>query len=69
MKLAELKLMKKGDELWHKRYGRCEIKDISQPDFGVVIHINTPEGQMRLHSDCGANINDLMEDSPRNLNK
>ena len=69
MKMAELKKMKVGDELYHRRYGLCEIKNMSDPSFGVVVHIKTPEGQSILHHDCGADINDLMEDSIRTLYK
>ncbi len=64
MEKAVLLSLKVGDEVKHKRYGPCKIKDVSQPLFGVVVHIETSEGQALLHADCGANIDDLMVSTP-----
>lgn len=72
MKLAEIKTMKAGDDIQHKRYGRCNIVEISWCSggvFGVVVQPKTQAGKNLLASDCGVPDIPVMEGSLRRLSK
>jgi hypothetical protein len=70
MKLTEIKTMKPGDDIQHKRYGLCTINKIEwcfDLFFGVIVQPKTDEGKKLLAVDCGVPDIPLMEDSLRRL--
>lgn len=72
MKLQELKEMKPSSKINHKRYGACELSEVTfsrDSFFGAIVKIKTEEGRALLAADCGSNIDTLMEDSLRQLEK
>ena len=72
MKSADLKELKIGGEIIHKRYGISEIRDILYSKgifFGMVVSPKFNEGKNLLRHDTGTNIPDVLEDSMRRLSK
>lgn len=70
MKTQELKTLKNGDDINHKRYGICTIEDIKysfNSFFGIVIRPKTDEGKKLLAYDCGVPDIPLLEGSLRSL--
>ena len=70
MKLAELKKMKTGDNVQHKRYGLCSIDEIRYSFgslFGILVSPKTPRGKTLLALDCGVPDIPLMEANLRNI--
>jgi hypothetical protein len=70
MKLSDLIAMKAGDDVKHKRYGLCQLREIHYSCghlFGVIVRPRTEEGKTRLAADSGTTIPDMMEDSLRQL--
>ena len=70
MKATELKELKVGDDIVHKRYGVSGIIDIQYSCgafFGVVLRPKTDGGRNLLRLDSRTNITDYLEDSLRSL--
>jgi len=66
VKIQELKKLQPGSEIKHKRYGVCELREVTYcrgDFFGAVVRPKTDEGKALLAADCGCNIDTLMEDS------
>ena len=70
MKTSELKELKAGSDITHKRYGVCEIRDIQYSlgsFFGLIIRPKTDQGRKLLQLDSQTDISDYLEDSLRSL--
>jgi len=70
VKTTDLKRLKVGDDIRHKRYGVCEIRDIQYSRgsfFGIVVRPKTDQGRNQLLFDSGTDISDFLEDSLRQL--
>ncbi len=70
MKTSELEKLKVGEDITHKRYGVCEVRDIQYSlgsFFGVVIRPKTDRGKRQLLIDSRTDIPDFLADSLRSL--
>ena len=71
MKLKEIKKLKKGDNIIHRRYGYSEIEEIkwiSENElFGVVIKVIGAYGKLILKLDSHTDIDLFLEPSIRNI--
>ncbi len=68
MKNSDACKLKTGQEVMHKRYGECIVKEVMMCEgelFGVVITPTTKKGRALLSLDTGTDICDLLEDSVR----
>ncbi len=72
MKVSEAIKLKEGQEVNHRFYGKSIVKEVMfsmNSLFGVCIHIDNEMGRHKLYADCGSQINDLLEDNIRNLQR
>ncbi len=70
MKHQEAEKLKPAQTVYHRRYGKCIVREvmIAQGElFGIVIRPVNQDGKDLLKQDCGCDIPDMLEDLPRNL--
>lgn len=70
MKHQDAEKLTRDQTVYHRRYGRCVVREVMTSFgelFGIVIRPVEQAGRDLLKQDCGSDIPDFLEDLPRNL--
>ena len=66
MKLDDISKLKPGDDIVHKHYGLCEMRELQYAMgafFGVLIRPKTNDGRKQIELDCGPGVTEFFEDT------